>query len=75
MIYPCILDEIGQISADYFDGLLAYTNNLGFKFLNGTASNDDDIIIMYNNVFTGRKLSNGDSEIIKTINDEILLQL
>lgn len=56
--FHCILDEIGQISADYFSELLGYTKLLGFDFLNGTAANDDDIIYEYSRVYTGIREGN-----------------
>lgn len=68
--YHCILDEIGQISADYFSELLKYTHTLGFRFLNGTAANDDDVISFYNTVYTG--ISEGNrSVMIETKNESI----
>ena len=60
--FHCILDEIGQISADYFSELLGYTKLLGFDFLNGTAANDDDIIYEYSRVYTG--ISEGNNTIM-----------
>ncbi len=54
----CILDEIAQISADYFVEVLRYANDLGFSFLNGTAANDDDIISCYTNIYTGVRNGN-----------------
>ncbi len=68
----CILDEIGQISADYFTELMNFTNELGFTFLNGTASNDDDIIMSYNIIYAGTKESNGSTELREFVIDNIL---
>ena len=68
--YHCILDEIGQISADYFNELLQYTKNLGFFFLNGSASNDEDIISCYEKFYSGIKVGNK-TKMIEYINMEL----
>lgn len=51
--YHCIIDEIGQISADYFTELMKYAKQLEFVFINGTAANDDDIIEEYPRIYMG----------------------
>lgn len=66
----CILDEIGSISADYFAELLVYAEQLGFNFVNGTASNDDDTIICYKTVYTGIS-KDGKSRMYETINKSV----
>lgn len=71
MTYHCILDEIGQISADYFNELLNYTKSLGFAFLNGSASNDEDIISCYKNFYTGIKIENNKTEMLEFENMEM----
>jgi len=76
--FHCILDEIGQISADYFSELLGYTKLLGFDFLNGTAANDDDIIYEYSRVYTGIREGNNTimtlTENSSLFNDSTLLE-
>ncbi len=49
--YHCIIDEISQISADYFTELMEYARELEFVFINGTAANDDDIIGAYPRIY------------------------
>lgn len=53
--YHCIIDEIGQISADYFTELMKYAKHLEFVFINGTAANDDDIIEAYPRIYMGTR--------------------
>jgi len=55
--YHCIIDEIGQISADYFTELMEYAKHLEFVFINGTAANDDDIIEAYPRIYMGTRQS------------------
>ena len=51
--YHCLVDEISQISANYFSELMNYAKNLGFIFLSATASNDDDTIDAYPQIYIG----------------------
>jgi len=55
--YHCIIDEIGQISADYFTELMQYAKHLEFVFINGTAANDDDIIEAYPRIYMATRQS------------------
>jgi len=55
--YHCIIDEIGQISADYFTELMEFAKQLEFVFINGTAANDDDIIEAYPRIYMGTRES------------------
>lgn len=68
--YHCIIDEIGQISADYFTELMQYAKELKFVFINGTAANDDDIIEAYPRIYMGTRESQNQVELnlIDTIN-------
>ena len=61
--YHCIIDEIGQISADYFTELMKYAKHLEFVFINGTAANDDDIIEAYPRIYMGTRESSNDVEL------------
>ncbi len=57
----CVLDEIGQISADYFVELMQYVRDLGFIFINGTAANDDDMISAYPLIYMGERVNASES--------------
>ena len=61
--YHCIIDEIGQISADYFTELMQYAKHLEFVFINGTAANDDDIIEAYPRIYMGTRESSNHVEL------------
>ena len=61
--YHCIIDEIGQISADYFTELMQYARHLEFVFINGTAANDDDIIEAYPRIYMGTRESSNHVEL------------
>ncbi|MGE0051449.1 MAG: ATP-binding protein [Arcobacter sp.] len=61
--YHCIIDEIGQISADYFTELMKYARHLEFVFINGTAANDDDIIEAYPRIYMGTRESSNHVEL------------
>jgi hypothetical protein len=61
--YHCIIDEIGQISADYFTELMNYAKLLDFVFINGTAANDDDIIDAYPRIYMGTRESSNHVEL------------
>lgn len=61
--YHCIIDEIGQISADYFTELMEYAKQLEFVFINGTAANDDDIIEAYPRIYMGTRESSNHVEL------------
>jgi len=61
--YHCIIDEIGQISADYFTELMKYAKHLEFVFINGTAANDDDIIEAYPRIYMGTRESSNHVEL------------
>ena len=61
--YHCIIDEIGQISADYFTELMKYAKELEFVFINGTAANDDDIIEAYPRIYMGTRESQNQVEL------------
>ncbi|QKF67546.1 DUF3584 domain-containing protein [Arcobacter venerupis] len=63
MKYHCIIDEIGQISADYFTELMKYARHLEFVFINGTAANDDDIIEAYPRIYMGTRESSNHVEL------------
>jgi len=52
-VFHCILDEIGQISPNYFSELLKFVKNNNFVFLNGMPLISDEMVALYPSVFTG----------------------
>ena len=52
-IFHCIIDEIGQISENYFEELMAFAKEKGFSFLNGIPVNAEEMIALYPTIYTG----------------------
>lgn len=52
-MFHCILDEIGQVSENYFSELLKFTEKRNFMFINGMPIIADEIVSLYPTVYTG----------------------
>jgi len=51
--FHCIIDEIGQISENYFEELMAFAKEKGFSFLNGIPVKAEEMIALYPTIYTG----------------------
>ena len=51
--FHCIIDEIGQISENYFEQLMNFAKEKGFSFLNGIPVKAEDMIALYPTIYTG----------------------
>lgn len=59
--FHCIMDEIGQISEEYFEQLMLWARKKGFLFLNGIPVEAEGVLAIYNNVYLGTSI-NGESD-------------
>jgi hypothetical protein len=59
--FHCIMDEIGQISEEYFEQLMLWARKKGFLFLNGIPVEAEGVLAIYNNVYLGTS-TNGESD-------------
>ncbi len=63
--FHCIMDEIGQISENYFSELMNSAQKRGFIFLNGIPVEAEGMIQLYPSVYTGYS-ENGVSDFVNT---------
>lgn len=59
--FHCIMDEIGQISEEYFEQLMLWARKKGFLFLNGIPVEAEGVLAIYDNVYLGTSV-NGESD-------------
>jgi len=59
--FHCIIDEIGQISEEYFEQLMLWARKKGFLFLNGIPVEAEGVLAIYDNVYLGTSI-NGESD-------------
>lgn len=59
--FHCIMDEIGQISEEYFEQLMLWARKKGFLFLNGIPVEAEGVLAIYDNVYLGTSI-NGESD-------------
>jgi len=68
--FHCIIDEIGQISENYFEQLMNFAKEKGFSFLNGIPVKAEDMIALYPTIYTGYR-ENGKSVMLNTTKEVI----
>lgn len=69
-MFHCIIDEIGQISENYFEELMSFAESKGFSFLNGIPVMVEGMIALYPSVYTGYT-ENGHSVMLNTTKEFI----